>query len=499
MIRPPEPGLSPSWLCRLAWRHKGKMALFSLAVLGAAVAVTLLSPKTYRSQAKLLVRLGRENTTLDATATLGQAPVVAVPSTREAELNSVLEVLTSRFLLEKVVDSVGPEAVLGQGPVAPPAEKTSVPEPEPEPSGVLDDRYKAVKKLQKAIKVEAVRKSNVVVLTCDGPSPEVARAIVARLVDFYLDRHMTLNRPQGADKFLAEQADAASARLARTEEELHALKDKTGLVSPDAQRQVRVTRIGRLEDELLQATAAAEALQAEVKFLERQADSLPKTQVTATTKGMPNQAADLMRGQLYALQLKEKELLARHREEHPEVKLVRRQVAAARAVLAREERAREQTTTGPNKLYEEALLALARQQTQLAALEARAGALRRQLARVREGLKAFNADELRLARLQRKLDLEVAHHRRYKENAEQGRIDRALQLGRISNISLAQPATYEVKPVRPRLSVNLGLALLVAVSGSFGLAVLSEQRRSATSPPPGPGSLRADPAPNGPA
>ena len=97
------------------FRHRRKSALFFAAVVAGTVLVTLLWPKEYRSTGKLFVRLGRENATLDATATLGENPIVAVPPSRENEINSVVEILQSRALLEKVVDALGPAFVLNLG------------------------------------------------------------------------------------------------------------------------------------------------------------------------------------------------------------------------------------------------------------------------------------------------------------------------------------------------------------------------------------------------
>src|SRR5207249_3151700 len=110
-----EPGQSITSLRDLApvvSRHRRKMGLFFLAVMAAVTVYVLYCPRIYRSQAKLFVRLGRENSTLDPTATVGQAPVVAVPQSRENELNTVIEIINSRVLLEKVVDSMGTQAIL---------------------------------------------------------------------------------------------------------------------------------------------------------------------------------------------------------------------------------------------------------------------------------------------------------------------------------------------------------------------------------------------------
>src|SRR5437870_1285276 len=111
-MRTPVPTTQLRDHARVFYRHKGKMLLFFLTAVACVAAFTLLSPRAYRSQAKLFVRLGRENATLDPTATFGQTRVVAVPQSRENEINTAVEILKSRVLLEKVVDAVGPEAIL---------------------------------------------------------------------------------------------------------------------------------------------------------------------------------------------------------------------------------------------------------------------------------------------------------------------------------------------------------------------------------------------------
>ena len=115
MPKIPEPRISFDDFCRAISRHKRKMCGFSLSVIVLVAAVTLLSDKVYRSEGKLLVRLGRENVTLDATSTLGNAPVVAIPTDRVHEINSIVQILRSRVLAEHVVDALGPQAILNPG------------------------------------------------------------------------------------------------------------------------------------------------------------------------------------------------------------------------------------------------------------------------------------------------------------------------------------------------------------------------------------------------
>ncbi len=80
-------------------RHWRSSALCLLAGLVLAVLAVWLLPRNYRSQAELYVRLGRDSTSLDATATLGRAALAStLPSTRENEINTVTEILSSRRL-----------------------------------------------------------------------------------------------------------------------------------------------------------------------------------------------------------------------------------------------------------------------------------------------------------------------------------------------------------------------------------------------------------------
>jgi uncharacterized protein involved in exopolysaccharide biosynthesis len=442
-------------------RHKRNALLAFVTVLAGTALMTMLSPRAYRSQAKLFVRLGRENATLDPTATVGQAPVVAVQQTRENEINTAVEILKSQVLIEKVVDAVGPATILSESAPASPSEK---------------QRYRAIAKLTKLLDVEPVKKSNVLAVTYDGPSPETSQAVVSKLLDFYLERHMQLSRTPGARQFLAEQTNRQRAELTKAEEELRDIKTGAGLIAADVQRQLLMTRIGRLQDEQLLTTTSLSAAEAEVRVLRDKLATLTPMQVTARLKGVRNEAADNMRGQLYTLQLRELELRQKYPEGHPEIEKVRQQSAAAQQIINKDAKEREQTTEGPNRVYEETQLALLRQEPQVTVLRAKSAALATQLAEQRGELKSLNDNGLRVARLERDVALMDSHYRRYAENLEQAQIDGALEAERISNISIVQPATVDVEPVRPRLPVNFAAGLLLALAAAAGVAYLAEWR-----------------------
>lgn len=503
-------------LYRAVFRHKKKGLAFFLAVIALAAAATGLSPRTYRSEGTLLVRLGRENATLDPTATLGRDPVVSFGASREDELNSVVEILSSQAILEQVVEAIGEKPILrepsavegGKVPKSPPS-KTSPGEPAPQPdpsssngsgernapraaptkAAVVDwqllDRWRraspevparerAVRRLSDHLEVYAGRDSNLVHIAYEADDPELAQRVVAELIDCYLQQHVRLFRTQGSREFLEEQTAHLRKELTTTETALRDLKNETGLAAPEEQREIVVEQIGRLEDELATAEVARAASQARVERLRSSIAELPKTELLSQTSGHPNEAADRMRQRLFDLEIQLEEYRARYTGEHPLLQEVRQQVAAAQEILGRETTSRDQVTSGKSSTFGEAELALLEEETRLAELEAKTIGLETELASARARAKTLNADLVQIAKLQRELDLHESNYRKYATNLEQSRIDEALELERISNISVVQHATRNFDPVHPKVAVNVLLALAVGTLGGLALTLTSQ-------------------------
>jgi capsular polysaccharide biosynthesis protein len=66
------------------------------------------------------------------------------------------------------------------------------------------------------------------------------------------------------------------------------------------------------------------------------------------------------------------------------------------------------------------------------------------------------------------------NYQAYAQHLEQNRIDQALEAGRISSINIIQPATFEPKPVGPKVLVILGLGLVIGLIGAIGLPLVAD-------------------------
>jgi polysaccharide biosynthesis protein PslE len=436
-------------------RHKGKAALLFVLVMAATAAITWLMPKKYHSEARLFMRLGRENTTVDPTV-LGAEGMVSVPQSRESEINSVAEILHTRNLIEKVVDGVGPAAILGQA------------------TATESDRDRAVRRLGRDLITNPVRRTNIIAVSYEGYSPEVAQQVLLKLIEAYLPEHLRLNRAVGAHDFLAEETMRIRNELTKAEEKLRDLKSSTGLISPDSQREETVTLIGRIDDDLRRNGALLAASQAKVNQMERESGRLPESEITSSVAGLSNEGTDNMRGQLYALRLREQQLAAKLTDDHPLLQEVRRQVGEAQRLVAQEDPTRTHVTSSPNRVRHEVEKTLVVERPGLAGLEAESASLATQMNAARQRLRQVNEQSLQLTNLQRDIQLLEASYRRYATSLEQTRIDQSLESQRISNISIAQPPSYEPQSVAPKAAWNLALGLAVGLCGALGLALAAD-------------------------
>ena len=468
------------------FRHKWKIIVFFLAVVTVVTVGTLVASSIYQSEAKLLIRVGRESVSLDPTASTGQ--VISIGQQRETEIKSELEILKSQDLIEKVVDAIGPATFL-----KPPEDSNGTSQKngggikewlDPLLEGVgslfsslfnqLSDRDRAILTVTKSLDIDAPKTSNIITINFETKSRKLARETINRLIGFYLDKHINVHNTPGSFEFFSKETDQFREALAKKEDDLKELKDRTGVASIEEQRHILLTRIGRLQQEMEETESALATSSAKVKALESSLAHLPQNMVLQETTGNPNQGVDLMRARLYELELKEQDLLSKYTETSKPVQEVRRQLAEARALLAKEDPSRTQVTQGLNEAHKQTELALLAERANLSSLQARVREQKTQFRAARGELNAINNSEVSLSQVQREVGIQEANYKKYFEKLEQARIDQALEMVKISNISIVQPPTYPIKPVRPRKLLNIILGLFLGIFGGIGLAFISE-------------------------
>jgi uncharacterized protein involved in exopolysaccharide biosynthesis len=468
---------------RFAWKHKGKMLLTFLV--GVALTLTYLSLATrkYRSEAKLLVRIGRESVTLDPSVTTGQFVAMAEP--RDSELHGIEELLGSRATAEKIVDRFGPEVILEKKKTGPGLSDRLawLNAYNLNPLRVYSRRDKAVKALSLNLGISAGKKSNVLSVSYKAEDPQLAHDVLEVLLTTAREEHLRVHRTTGSQAFFEGQRDTLRQELAQQEQRLREFKDQHGLATLVTQRDTQVGLIGSLQGDLLRARAELSAVQAEVELRRRQLRDQPALVVTEQTTGQPQTTKQTLREKVYELEVREQELAARLRDNAPQLIQIRSQIAESRRIMGEEE-SNTETKKGTSQTHQAAGLALQEREAQLVSLAARTQSLESKIAGTQEELKKLNAVEMDLTRLERELDLARANYKKYSENLEQARIDQELELAKISSLNLMQAPTLSATPVSPQPLPTLALGFCAAAIASIGVAVLSHrpQRRRLTRP-----------------
>jgi polysaccharide biosynthesis protein PslE len=466
-------------------RHKKKAVFFVASVLAMATLILLFAPRRYRSEARLFVQVGRESVRLDPTATTGNT-IALQQSGRDAEIATVMEILRSRAIVEKTVDALKPEVVLGEvsldGDLD--AQQSTVAEVVMAPVHYLiglvksidpiSKREEAIILIERNLEVDAEHDSTLVSLTYDGETAPLAQSVLDKLVDIYRDEHVRLHQTKGSKPFFIEQRQELEQKLVAAENAYKAAKTRMAIASIDARRNTLENQLGTIEltrNSTIQSMAATES---RIAALKDHTSAIPDVLKTSTTV-MPNTGADQLRSQLYSLQVTLMNLESRYNNDHPLVQAAREQVDEAKRTLGEESDSRTQTTDSLNENHRQLSLELAQAESQLAGLKAQKSELDSQRESVQTNLLKLNDYEIELADLDREMQLAKQNYSASAIKFEQARIDEALDNQRITNIAVAQPATLAEKPVSPSKLIIAALSIVLLGAGTPALVLAAEK------------------------
>lgn len=464
------------------WRHRGKILAFNAAVVLLTIAAVLFWPREYRSEAKMWIRIGRENSRLDPTASTGKT-ISIQENDREDEIKSVLDVIGSRGVVAGAVNQLGAKVVLGDEPLpdAPASKKPAAlvtwakgfiggAVKQLKQIDPVSDEEEAVQEIMEHLVVGAERKSNVISMQYDAKSPHLAQAVVDALVTQYKSTHASIHTTTGTESFFDEQIKTLKDRIDSTSEQLRIEKDKLGLASVEGHRQLLEAQLQDVAASRLDTIRKLAEANAKAEELARQLASQPE-QIESGERTMPNTGRDSIRDQLYALQVQRMELETSLSEGNPKLEAIRRQEEKARRSLAEETtKDRKEVTRSINLIHRDIALNLAQVQASVDGFEAMLLALETQKSEIAKKIEALNRSEVGIEQLKRNVALAVTNYMAYSEDLEDARVDQALNANAFSNVSIAQAPTLEEKPVSPSKALVAALGLAAMLFGSIAIA-----------------------------
>jgi uncharacterized protein involved in exopolysaccharide biosynthesis len=303
----------------------------------------------------------------------------------------------------------------------------------------------------------------------------MASIVLDELIKQYLDRHLEVYKSPHSHQFLEEQSKTLLSRLRDTEDRLNAMKKEHNVSYLDEERRLLLSQEGALRAELDRTRSQIAETENRIVQLQRQVADAPKTIPTEVEiDHSPNQM-NTLQTRLVELELKEKELLTKYTDESRLVRQTQEEIQVVRAKLA--EQATKQSgrsRSGPNPTHQRLQEEFYRGQADLRALKAKEEMQASQLAGYRERLGKLREIEAQLKTLERQVDVEQQNYRLYLSRIEESRISEAMDTQKISNVTQIQPARTPLKPVSPKVALNLVIGFFLAGFGSFGLAFFLE-------------------------
>lgn len=429
----------------VVWKYKWVVLAFGALVVTATVVFTQRQPRIYEAVTNLMID---PNAPQYLPTSSGQevSPLGTANTWNTREyFETQYRIIRSRSVAAMVVERLGLVRdldFLGVTRIEDPTEQAAA-LANADPVSVLVSRTQ----------VEAVEASNVVLVKVRDTDPARAAKLADALCQAYADANLDrkISFTGDAARWLATQVGDGRKEIDDAENALMAFKQKNGILTAslaDKQNQLaaRALDADRQLREARQETTRLSAALDQTKRLDA------ATVESSVDEVLANGLVQRLKEQMVSLQNERTELLKRYMEGHPDVKTSDEKIARVREALTREvqgirqamERRLQTASTAEQKLASDAAV-------------------------IQREMEALNAVELEYKRLeaaaQSRKDLNTQLMVRQKEAQLQAE-------ARANNVRILDAALVPQRPVSPRLFVNLSVALLIALFGGIGLALL---------------------------
>lgn len=451
-------------------RHKLLIFTTFITVAVGTAVLTFLMPNEYESRMKILVKNTRSDVPITPERTTGTAGTYFDNEVSENQINSEIELLTSEDLLNQVVTECGL-----YGSKASISERLGLKEPTRTPAAQIEQ---ARNQLRKDLIINPVKKANIIEVKYTSGSPELAVAVLRKVQDLYLEKHVKLHRPPGTYDFFKTQADQAESQLQNAEKELSEFQQSMNVVSLTQQKEQTVQKLTEAKSKLLETKAFLREVNDRIAKVQQQMLTV-KPRIVTQSRAMPNQSStERFATMIVELQNKRTQLLTKFRPDDRLVREVDQQIRTTRAALEKSstETATEQSTD-LNPLRQTLETELARARVDQAGAEGRLEMLAGQVGQYEAQLSRLEGITAQYEDLSRSVKQSSDNYQLYQKKEEEARITDELDQNKITNVSVAEAPIRPQLPVRPNRPMNLLLGVFLGALLSMGAVLIAEFMR----------------------
>ncbi|MBI3515464.1 MAG: GumC family protein [Proteobacteria bacterium] len=463
----------------IAFKYRRRALSVLGGFVGLAVAVCVVMTPIYAATCSVLVKLGRE---LVYRPDVGVNNNVAAPPVidKDEVIASNVAIMTSRDILERAITTVGIET-LYPDLVDPPAWAVAISQSitaitdlfgiERQHQALIE---RALYKFNKRLKVEPVKKTNVIEVTFEHPDPQVAARVANLLVDYFKQKTLAVYSDPNLG-FLERQVADDRAALLDAEAKLATYRQQSGVYQLNDQINMLLRQRIELDTSLKGLVSRVEELRGMVTSLKAQRKTVPAT-IALYSENERYKVLDDTQSQLLSLRLKERELESKFNDTFPLLVDVRSQIAITEKFLAQQQAAlNARTRVGSNDVARELELENLRRETELTSLVARRDVMQEQIARIDGDIQDLSGRERAMLPLQREVDTRNDNLKQSLLKAEEARILDGLNREKSASFSVIQTAVPPdpTKPARPVPILYIPIAFVLGLIGAAFTAYLS--------------------------
>nr|WP_186352488.1 exopolysaccharide transport family protein [Pseudomonas proteolytica] len=459
------------------FRREFKLAVITTIVV--AVLGAFLLPARYESDARLLVKPGRDNTTLPIEAANRQTLIA--PSTQHDPIVDEEKMLTGRPIVHIVAErylAMTSEPPQGFWKVTKFYVKKAAGEVLDAVRSVLQFVGLAEKqsplerlatKLEKNFEAGHEPGSSVIEISFTWDDPVIAQKVVETWVDAYLEERARILGRKSLHTFYEAERTKVATNIQGLKDELQGRLKQIDSISVDARLKNLTNQIDRVTDAKVTAQNQIAGIRSFLANASQQIRNQPAEVVTARETSLNPTQLDLKR-QLNALQVERARLLRTYLPGTPQVNQIEQNIRDMQDLSAQEATRLERSqNTAPNSLVINVKQQIIDAQLQERKLAGEIENYDKTLAELRAQRDQAMTDEPELNKLTQQLRTAEKSYALYSENLEQARIDHELDSSQISNIALIEHATLNPARVFPKSL----LILLFTIPAGLAVGLLT--------------------------
>ncbi len=419
------------------FRYKWLIILFFCGIVGVVSLGSLRTPKTYRASAKFIV----EKEVDSEKALLLQ---ISVPSQYEKYdwITAELEILKSYPVALRVVETLN-------------LSQQDANESNGEPVAPQVRFENAINRFQEKVQISLTKDSNVIEISYKDPDPMLATRVVNTIINTYVAYRSELYDESETYKFFEEQMQIIDNKLGELERDQSEFKRVKEIISPEAQRNILITRLSDYEKRLSEVKTNKRRKTAILNIIKDQVGKDNGVNLsTIESNETPIQSAHItrLRNELLDLELERERLLQNYTEEAPQVSHLAKQISALQVKLDTEMQQIIQVI-----------------ELNIQTMAAEENILRQSISNTKNEIRELAQEEFEYAQISRGVEENREIYSMLLKQREEARISLAkLQNG--VNVRVISPAAVPIHPVNPRTRLKIAIAVILGLVGGLGLA-----------------------------